>query len=573
MKFDLKRHLAAVLALLTLCPAAAVSADEADPSYGLFEAGADNWAFSNSPDNFGDSYYLTPEDRETLYSNLKNTERVLVETALDDPFFGSCFGMATTSILASYNLIPYGDYRQYAYTTPSSLYGMTSSLYPTPNEAMQSLINYYFMLQFTDTIRQHDAWLYYNTSSTERLQYLISCVEDGSPTLLCYGNESMRHAVVAYGVEYGEYTIRDQKYDGRVLIYDNNYPLSFTDITSLYFNTTDWSWVIDAYGLTSERGGTIDSVIEDVSILNAGGKLPGTEYTPTDSFMQILGTNIFEGSFSLTTGTLTDDGWENGEVPENWKHAEMAFYTDNLPNILENHLLPGDEQGYCLTLDAPEYLETVLYSEDSMLYAYTDSGISTVHDPSGYIAIAAEPGNYHMEMTFNEGYYPTGWYRFTVEGYGSEESLRMLDDGYLLTADAFEEVIVTADNDDTDARISITTDAQEVFLYGTETGTLAAAIDTDSDGSYETVIAESTTYALGDVNADGAVDASDASEILIAAASAGAGEESTLDAQQQLAADANADGAYDANDASLVLQYAAEIGAGADLTFEEFLNP
>ncbi len=570
MKQISKKILAGILSCIALCCPITTAADE-DPSYGLFDPGADNWAFLNSADYFGTTYYLTTEDQEILFSNLKNTERVIVETVLDDPFAGGCYGLATTSILASYNLIPYGDYRQYPYTTPSSLHDMTSSLYPTPNEETLSLINYYFLLQMTDAVRQHDAWLLYEYSPEERLQYLISCVEDGSPTHLCFGNEVIRHAVVAYGVEYGNFTINDQSFDGRVLIYDSNYPLSSTDITSLYFNTTDWSWYIDAYSVSSKEGGVIDGIKEDINLLNAGGKLPGTEYTPAEPFMQILGTNIFEGSYTLTAGELTSDGWLDSGTPENWKHADMAFYTDNLANINENHLLPGEEQGYCLTLDSPEYLETVLYSEDSMLYAYTDSGIRAVQDPSGYIALEAEMGNYHIAMTFNEGCYPTNWYRITVEGTGSKESLQMRNDGYLLTVDTASEVIVSADNDTDFVQLRFFTEESQIFLHGTEQGTLAASVDADDDGTYETIIAESAADSLGDVNGDGAVDALDASEVLIAAALEGAGETAGLTEAQREAADADGDGNCNATDASWMLQYSAAVGAGETMQFTEYM--
>ncbi len=80
-----------------------------------------------------------------------------------------------------------------------------------------------------------------------------------------------------------------------------------------------------------------------------------------------------------------------------------------------------------------------------------------------------------------------------------------------------------------------------------------------------------TTYALGDVNLDAAVDASDAAEILIAAAAAGSGASSGLNNGQKSAADADSDKAYNATDAALILEYAAYAGSGGVLSFEAYL--
>ena len=90
---------------------------------------------------------------------------------------------------------------------------------------------------------------------------------------------------------------------------------------------------------------------------------------------------------------------------------------------------------------------------------------------------------------------------------------------------------------------------------------LAAAIDKDGNGSYETVIAEASQ--LGDLNADGTANSSDAAQLLIAAASIGAGNASGLTETQEKAADVNADGSINASDSAILLQYSAAIGAGS----------
>lgn len=72
---------------------------------------------------------------------------------------------------------------------------------------------------------------------------------------------------------------------------------------------------------------------------------------------------------------------------------------------------------------------------------------------------------------------------------------------------------------------------------------------------------DAVAYTCGDLNLDGAVNASDAANVLIAAAKLGAGKDSGLTENQLVAADINFDDIVNASDAAIILQRAAEAGA------------
>ena len=93
------------------------------------------------------------------------------------------------------------------------------------------------------------------------------------------------------------------------------------------------------------------------------------------------------------------------------------------------------------------------------------------------------------------------------------------------------------------------------------------AVDTDNDGKYETVIAKGETLSigLGDVNADRIINASDAAQVLIAAARLGAGTDPGLTEVQAADADVNGDSKINASDAAVILIYAAAVGAGKEV--------
>lgn len=77
---------------------------------------------------------------------------------------------------------------------------------------------------------------------------------------------------------------------------------------------------------------------------------------------------------------------------------------------------------------------------------------------------------------------------------------------------------------------------------------------------------------LGDVNLDGEVNALDASEVLVAAALVGSGDESGLTEAQQKLADVNFDETFNASDAAGILQFAAAKGSGYKGTSNEFFD-
>ncbi len=78
---------------------------------------------------------------------------------------------------------------------------------------------------------------------------------------------------------------------------------------------------------------------------------------------------------------------------------------------------------------------------------------------------------------------------------------------------------------------------------------------------------------LGDVNEDNAINATDAAEVLVAAASIGANMGSGLTVEQETAANVNGDASINATDASIILQYAVAVGSNVpNVKLEDFIS-
>lgn len=79
-------------------------------------------------------------------------------------------------------------------------------------------------------------------------------------------------------------------------------------------------------------------------------------------------------------------------------------------------------------------------------------------------------------------------------------------------------------------------------------------------------------FMLGDVNLDGKVDASDATDILKAYSDLSTGGNSGLNSTQKKAAEVIADGKLDASDATKVLQYYSYLSTGGKSSLPDFLK-
>ena len=100
---------------------------------------------------------------------------------------------------------------------------------------------------------------------------------------------------------------------------------------------------------------------------------------------------------------------------------------------------------------------------------------------------------------------------------------------------------------------------EENYTATTDSGTATVSTETILGN----VCVRGLTQLMGDVNLDGAVNASDATEVLIYSAKLGSGEIPENDIQWTSRADMNNNGSLNADDHGLsILQIAASLGAG-----------
>ena len=512
-----------------------------------FTPGADNWGFLNSHSNFGyGNYFMLDSYYNKLVDGLNNLEKYHVDNLLGASWGGSCYGMATTSILAADGILIPSNWQDNA--------TFLNDIDAPPSDEVKSLINYYMALQATDTIQSQTNKFLYLTEK-EKLQVLVDCLEDHSPTLLTFFGSYWGHAVVAYDLQYGTFSVGGTAYNGKVLVYDNN-DNTFNDNYCLYFNTSKGTWIIPEY----EDAYQLGFITDYTGFINYHGYIDTSDIpiqSAADSFIATLQSNLLKSNYSLTKINLNLN--KNTYTFSTTDPNEIRTFSDFSDNMEANNLkfaMKDASKGYALKLATTEAVDLSMRYENSIFDVTGSNGNIAVFDPSGYVSLEGNDTNYNFNMIYNDGYHTTDWYSFQVDGnHVDAANMKQTENGYVLHADNLNDVTAQAYNDDATAKVTFSTDYTDVLLYEIDEETIGVAVDTDGDGTYETTIAKSdniseNTVAYGDVNTDNVVDLRDT--IVLNKYLANIIQFSDV---QMANADCYKDGNLDEKDASTLMQF------------------
>lgn len=516
-----------------------------------FEWSKDNWSFTNSDDFFDcfSDYYISDEFLNKLLSKCSNTEKESVRDLKSSGWGGSCYGLATVSLLAKNNIFDVSAWQNGA----SYLYDVN----PPAKDNTESLINYYFLTQVLDYIQQDINTNFFRSESDkiDELKKLCNNAENtGKPVLLCfhgyfYGFMWGGHAVVAYANESESGTVNEFDYTGYIKIYDNN---SYEYDTSCNFYYDDnGNWYIPAYELKSSEGGVIGLFTDNAEYLNAYGYFDSSVSSVSDNgFIGELRTAASEqNNFSLKK--VNADGspsFNSGIGDDEIRFSSNMLSSSENKNVLKA-LLKDTASGYVYTPDTVSAVDLAMRYEDVRMKAVSSSASSVQFLPDGFIEISSDSAKSDMQMTVNENLCDTPWYTIDVSvGKPSDKTvLSKADGGYILKGDDLGLVKVSAHNDNVKASAVFSTDSDSVFIYSIDENTIGISADKDGDGKFETDI---DTYMNADVNSDNQITSLDALMIL-----QNVTESVQFGDLQSYCADVDGDGTVTSADALKVLQY------------------
>jgi len=446
--------------------------------------GVDQWSFRNYSDN---PYYIVNIDYKKLVNGLSNTDMETVNSFLfledghtPKASIGSCYGMSATVVLAKM-----GRYQ------PSSVHAGATSLYsiPAPNDDwVESFITFYQVQQKTSAMTKavND---FMGKSTKEQLQIIENMASQvsvgGSPFLLSVTGESDGHAVVAYGVEHGNYSIGGflgigaSTYDSRILLYDCNYP---NETTYMYYDIDTEQWQMQKY----TKYNKLRRATSNVAVLDyfTPGLAADETLYPTAYLVSCNESNqytlIYDGQ-AINIDASTDDR-ENGFIT----YFDCCEETDGtaIPMTL---LLPSVTGNYSVVPDGETYY-LLNYGDFSLS---TNCGDAEQIDffADGAVTLTGVEGDYSLSYVRNEEYQTVPWYKTTVSGNRAASiTLKETNEGILLEGDLHDIEILATDKEGS-YLLTLDTRQKSALVANATSANISDPVillDMDENGTYET---------------------------------------------------------------------------------------
>lgn len=225
-----------------------------------FVFGEDNWNFLNK--ELG-KYYVSDETLENYLSGYGDRAHFELKNYAaawnhEPNYDGACTGFAAIPFLVNKGLL-----------SPSDLYPGAESISEIPlcDESIEA-ITYYFIEQTHTPLNQSLIGI---VDTAE----LLEALGNRQSVIIGYVIAWGAHAVIGYGVEYGEWVYNDTTYTGRILTYDSN-ELESREETYIYFTGDLENPYVPHY----QSGCTINQTIinPDVIFYHPGNSI---SYEPT----------------------------------------------------------------------------------------------------------------------------------------------------------------------------------------------------------------------------------------------------------------------------------------------------
>ncbi len=459
-----------------------------------FVWGKDNWNYNNSSYSgyFSSGTYRSQINntyQNKLKSNLTNSEYQVIfvgswysDAWLDDIWGGSCYGMSSTTFLAQKGLLPYSSYGSGA----TKLHDLT---WPTKSSNISSLVTYYQMLQVKDVIQQQYRTIPSKSNSTN-INNIINLLK-ANPTVLIGFQKSGwgGHAILAYGYEYGSWTYNGVTYQGRIKICDPNSSIKNDESYYIYYNTSTYSWAIPAYyGITSAKGATFNYIGANVNEINQGGYLSGNSSTRSSDYIARIDAAAISNNRSVakvknTNGNYVNQNTAPGDIVESYSYVVGGNEKETV-----GYDLYDADAAYMVSQAEAVNLQLSIKYQDCRLSGGSAAGDSIIFDKKGYVSVKGESAQFNISMTHDIDF-PTDWFTVQVKGDNvNDASLEMVNNGWIISADQLENVVVAVNNKDDSAKTKFSTEYKSALIYEINKNTIGIAVDTDNNGTYETKV-------------------------------------------------------------------------------------
>lgn len=317
------------------------------------------------------------------------------------------------------------------------------------------------------------------------------------------------HAVIAYDVDKVNKTVdfngKTKTFTYQVSICDPNYLNHWTylyvcdDYSEWYYEDMKVNGDSKEGNLCIGTDGTpyqvMTYVLSDISTLDVVNiethESRAVLHNYNRNFIKSYNSSV--GSISTFDGRKSNIGILNGDgnLPLTVRY-DIGETVEGDTNQNSTITLPeGNEESYTI---APKnnVLDSSINYTNYMFGVYAEAANNAKYNPNGSVEVSINDSDYTLEATFNDGYGDLPWFTLSANGSNANEaSLSIEDHGMILSSDNLNDISITANNVYDTVSLTFSTDKTSVLLDDIDEDTLGVYIDTDNNGTYETIIADS----------------------------------------------------------------------------------
>lgn len=404
---------------------------------------------------------------------------------MKDPWAGSCYGMAATSILDYYDAIAFNENFS---SNAATLYDVKS---PSTDPQIMSAINYYMVAQRIDFIRNEARFYYSNESNWDAgLKKLVSTAQQGSPFLFCYywlsydengKSEDHGHAIVGLDCKSnsdGTYSIK---------AYDNRYPNK--DITiNVNYNTS--KCIVnsreDAYGIEIYDDMSVFDKI-DIDGPDNDMKIRYENYQYSNPNAQIEVEAVGNVTITNKAGKTIEitDGMVSGTMDIVSQHFIVNDNADGTPAPATFVFEVADSKMF--TVESTSDSINASITTDSMFASgSSDNADSIVFGNNEGVYIIGDKMNYKTALSSKD----TGYDTVIVEGASNKDVSLTYSDNNIIAegiTNADEKITVFTHNTDSES-YTVDSGYRNVLISTDKSDNVEIKGSSKNDGNYDVTI-------------------------------------------------------------------------------------
>jgi len=424
---------------------------------------SDEWSFGNYGKN---GKKITSSMEKDILNNISSkSEKERVRGLIKKKNNGQCFGMANTSLLVKLGELSLSEISS----------GLTTLHDAKRNKQTESVIAYYHLTQYTPLFKNLEK----RTLQMTPENIYRSLVYTPTPYVVCVrGQPKLAHAVVATGIESGNWTFHDHSYDTRILTYDSNFPNAGDthEERYLYINSTNYEWEFPHYyyKYSSYSGGYISLMSQDINLLKNldFNKEQNKAYIQIDSVdsvnLQISG-SVYDVSCNQNTEKYSS-------------FCDIADIGDTLTQDSLNIIVEQDSNMRLIPQDIffPEESKITILSGN---YYYSAEGFSTGVEttPEGSMVVKETKGDTTFSITSDAPISNSIWSTISVSGNNmGDYSFDWTDEGVIITADDLSSATISfSDGNDSTVSVAPNFTSNSIILYEEDGNILYKYTDQD----------------------------------------------------------------------------------------------